>query len=106
MKKIKSILYAIYSCFYSILNGRTPETTKELKRVHRAIDKVNRRSNYLQKNFFENRDELFRLLSIKEMLVNYECDLYGYPDPLHSAPLGFNGSGDSSLVDKILDPKW
>ena len=104
---MSKFLYKIWRLFYVFFNGRTPETTKELKRVHQAIDKVNRRSNYLQKNFFENRDELFKLLSIKEMLVNYECDLYGYSDSIELLPsLGLNGSADSQLVDEILDCKW
>ena len=104
---MSKFFYKIWCLFYVFFNGRTPETTKELKRVRRAIDKVNRRSNYLRKDFFKNRDELFRLLSIHEKLVNYECDLYGYGGDIELLPsLGLNGSGDSKLVDKILEPSW
>lgn len=103
----KRFFYVIYRGLYIFYNGRTPEATKELRRVQKAINKVDTRSNYLRKDFFKNRDELFKLLAVKEMLVNYECDLYGYYASCDYLPsLGLHGSGDSNLIDEVLDPKW
>lgn len=104
---LKRFLYGIYKTIYTILNGNTPEVAKELQRIDLAMKKVDRRSNFLRKDFFKNRDELFRLLSIKEQLVNYRCHLLGYWDnPGIIKTPSLSGTGDSNLVDTILDLKW
>lgn len=102
MTQNKSFLYSIYGFFYTLFNGYSPEVNLEIKRVRRAMDKVDARECFLKKDFKKNRNELFRLLSLKEMLVNYNCDLLGYNYP----KLGFSGSANSKLVDEILEPKW
>lgn len=99
---VKKIFYSTYRFFYILLNGSTPEADKELYRIQKAIEKVECRSNLLAQDFVKNRKELFRLLALKEQLINYECVILEYDMP----SLGLSGTGNSKLVDEILDYKW
>lgn len=101
---IKTFFYNLHNVIHTFFNGYTLEAANELIRVEKAIKKVKVRQNYLQKKgFFENKKELFKMLSIYEMLVNYKCELYDHND---TGNLGLSGSGDSRLVDEVLSQKW
>ena len=105
--KKESFFFRVYSFFYTLQNGYSPESGKEIKRVDIAIEKVEKRQSFLRKDFKKNRDEIFRLLSVYSKLVNYKCELSRYWDNsgIIRHPV-FNEAGDSTLVDEVLNYKW
>lgn len=99
--------YLIYGFFYKWQCGYSIEVGKEIERIDKAMEKVKIRINSYTKNYKDDQkfsDKLLKLYSTHLNLKHYKNEISGYYTKTNHPT--FYITGESKMVDEILDYKW